>query len=380
MAKRSNGEGTIYYDEKSKRFRIQFFDNENRRRTLSARTFSEAVKKLRETITARDAGLLGKQKSQIKTLGVFLDSWHEIQSLTNWEFKTSENAALDINRYIKPEIGSAKLDSLTPESISRAYVRIKAKHGLSDASMHHIHRLMKTAFKFAIKTRQILINPMDGVDAPRVRKGKIRVLEPSEFQKILLSLNSGPSMWRSLWRITLLTGLRQGEVLGLAWENVDIDKRTIYISQQLQRQTGKGLVIKRLKTDIDGRYIELDPDSVTALRQWKSEQSALKLVLDNWGEHDLVFTNSVGKPIEPRRSARRWAELLKNNGIPHMKLHAARHSFATWAIKGGLDIKMVSHYLGHTDIKTTISIYQQITDSSLASAASKISALIRKGA
>ena len=106
--------------------------------------------------------------------------------------------------------------------------------------MHHIHRLMKTAFKFAIKTRQILINPMDGVDAPRVRKGKIRVLEPSEFQKILLSLNSGPSMWRSLWRITLLTGLRQGEVLGLAWENVDIDKRTIYISQQLQRQTGKG--------------------------------------------------------------------------------------------------------------------------------------------
>ena len=146
--------------------------------------------------------------------------------------------------------------------------------------------------------------------------------------------------------------------------------------QQLQRQTGNGLVLKRLKTDINGRFIHLDSETAATLKRWKSEQASLKLQLRSWGENDLVFTNSIGKALEPRRSARKWAELLKQNGIEHIKLHGARHSFATWAIKNGFDIKVVSHYLGHSDIKTTISIYQHITEASLTSAATKMTELL----
>lgn len=380
MTKRPNGEGTVYYDHKAKRYRAQFPDQDKKRRSLSSRTQEDIWKQLREATTARDAGLLGKKPSEIATLGEFLDSWHEIQSQSLWEFKTSENIALDINRYIKPVIGQVRIDLLNPIAITKAYVKIKTSHNLSDASLNHVHRTLKTALKYAVKMRVLVVNPMDGVDAPRLRKTKIRVLEEIELLKLLSSIQQGPIEWNALWRITLLTGLRQGEVLGLTWENVNLSDNSIFITQQLQRQTGNGLVLKRLKTDIEGRSIYLDDETASILKRWKTEQAVLKLQSHTWGENDLVFTNSLGKPLEPRRSARKWAELLKANGIEHIKLHGARHSFATWAIKNGFDIKVVSHYLGHTDIKTTISIYQHVTESSLSSAAAKMTQLLEKEA
>jgi integrase len=380
MAKRPNGEGTVFFDEKANRYRAQFYDNENKRRNLSAKTKTGIHRKLRDAITARDQGKLTRSPSEIESLGEFLDSWHEIQSKSVWEFKTSENAALDINRYIKPVIGNIRLDSVTPEMIMRAYVKIKETHNLSESSINHVHRILKTAFNSAIKLRKIVVNPMDGVDAPRVRKIQQKVLEEHEILGIINSLESETTQWKALWRITLLTGIRQGEVLGLCWNEVNFENNTIRIVQQLQRQTGKGLVIKRLKTDIEGRSLYLDSETMLILKRWKSEQSIQKLKLKEWGEFDLVFTNSVGRAIEPRRTARKWAELLKRNQIDHIKLHGARHSFATWMIKRGLDLKVVSHYLGHTDIKTTINIYNHITDSSLSSAAALIQNLVSKGA
>ena len=376
MSKRPNGEGTVFYDPKSKRFRAQFYDHEHKRRTLSSRTKSGIHKKLRDGITARDAGFLSRKPSEIETLGDYLDSWHIIQSKAVWEFKTSENIALDINRYIKPVLGHFRLDALNPELITKAYSEIKELHDLSDASLNHVHRTLKTSLKSAVKMRKILVNPIDGVEAPRIRKGKVRVLEESDLLRLISSIKNGPIEWNALWRITLLTGLRQGEVLGLTWENINFANNTIYVMQQLQRQTGNGLVLKRLKTDIDGRFIHLDSETAVTLKRWKSEQASLKLQLRSWGENDLVFTNTIGKALEPRRSARKWAELLKQNGIEHIKLHGARHSFATWAIKNGFDIKVVSHYLGHSDIKTTISIYQHITEASLTSAATKMTELL----
>ena len=380
MTKRPNGEGTVFYDLKSERFRAQFYDRDHKRRTLSSPTKAGIHRKLRDAVTARDAGLLSRKPSHIETLGAYLESWHEIQAKTIWEFKTSENVALDINRYIKPVLGHFKLDALSPEIITKAYSRIKEQHNLSDASLNHVHRTLKTAIKCAVKMRKIVANPMEGVEAPRIRKRQIKVLEEKEILRLISNIQNGPTEWNALWRITLLTGLRQGEVLGLTWDNINLQTNTICIRQQLQRQTGNGLVLKRLKTDNDGRFIHLDIETAAILKRWKIEQNLLKLQLSSWGTADLVFTNSIGKPIEPRRSARKWADLLKENGIVHIKLHGARHSFATWAIKNGFDIKVVSHYLGHTDIKTTISIYQHITESSLTSAATKMTELLTKGA
>jgi integrase len=380
MAKRPNGEGTVFFDRKANRNRAQFFDKNGKRRNLSARTKSAIHKKLRDAISSRDAGTLTRKPSEIETLGEYLDSWYEIQAQGKWQFKTAEHAALDINRYIKPELGDVRLDILDAQAIMIAYVNIRKTHKLGESSMLHIHATLSSALNRAIKMRKIVVNPMDGVEAPKPRLAKIRVLNERELFTLLKAVDSKNLEWKSMWRITLLTGLRQGEVLGLTWDNVDLSAGSIKITQQLQRQTGNGLVLKSLKTDIDGRLIVLDADTANALRRWKVEQTAQKLSSHTWGEHDLVFTNSVGKPLEPRRTAKMWADLLIQCNIEHIKLHGARHSFATWAIKNRMDTKVVSHYLGHKDLRTTIKIYQQVTEESLESAASQISALVTKGA
>jgi integrase len=380
MAKRPNGEGTVFFDRKANRYRAQFFDKNGKRRNLSARTQSGIHKKLRDEIKAREDGTQTNKPSDMESLGQYLDSWFEIQSQSKWEFKTSEHNALDINRYIKPVLGQVRIDLLTPEIITKAYAEIRKVHNLSESSMLHVHAVLKSALKRAIMMKKIIINPMDGVEAPRPRLGKMRVLSGKEMQTLLQAITSERVEWRAMWQMTLLTGLRQGEVLGLSWENVDLNTGEIRVVQQLQRQTNRGLVIKRLKTDIDSRTIILTKENVSELRKWKIEQSALKLQFQSWGEHDLVFTNSVGKPLEPRRTAKMWADLLKRSGIEHIKLHGARHSFATWAIQNGIDVKVVSHYLGHKDLRTTLKIYQQITNEGLQETSLRISELSTKGA
>ncbi len=380
MAKRPNGEGTVFFDRKANRYRAQFFDKNGKRRTLSARTQSGIHKKLRDAIKAREDGTQTNKPSDMETLGQYLDSWFEIQSQSKWEFKTSEHNALDINRYIKPVLGQVRIDLLTPEIITKAYAEIRKLHNLSDSPMLHVHAVLKSALKRAIMMKKIIVNPMDGVEAPRPRLGKMRVLSGKEMQTLLRALTSEPVEWRAMWQVTLLTGLRQGEVLGLTWDNVDLNTGEIRVVQQLQRQTNRGLVIKNLKTDIDSRTIILTKENISELRKWKIEQSALKLQLHSWGEHDLVFTNSVGKALEPRRTARMWADLLNRSGIEHIKLHGARHSFATWAIQNGIDVKVVSHYLGHKDLRTTLKIYQQITSEGLQATSLRISELSTKGA
>ena len=175
-----------------------------------------------------------------------------------------------------------------------------------------------------------------------------------------------------MWRIHLLTGFRQGEVLGLTWECVDFVQGSLRLSQQLQRQKGKGLVLKELKADAKKRTIHLDKVTLMALREWKIQQMQMRLAALEWGETNFVFVNSIGKPIEPRKSAEMWAKLLKDADIPHLKLHGARHSFATLLLQQDVDIKVVSHYLGHTDISTTQNIYQHVTTKSLIDTAEKI--------
>ena len=186
------------------------------------------------------------------------------------------------------------------------------------------------------------------------------------------SANHENIMWTVMWRIHLLTGFRQGEVLGLTWEDLDFNEGTLRLHRQLQRQKNKGLVLKTLKADANKRTIQLDSPTLAFLRIWKSEQAQFRLQLGGWGENNFIFTNSVGNPMEPRKAAKKWAELLMAVGITHIKLHGARHTFATVMLQKNVDTKVVSHYLGHTDIKTTQNIYQHVNTQMLVSTADLI--------
>ena len=357
--KRINGEGTVWYVASEKRYRAQYPAG-GKRRTISGKTRREVELKLRDALAKRDTNTLEKSRKESDTVEDFLLFWVSAKT-PGWQFKTIERVNLDINKFIIPEIGSVKLCDLTAEMIERAYVSIVKKHGISDSSLLHVHSTLRTALSRASKLKRIAVNPMLSVETPKQRKFYASPLTMVEWREMMQTAQKEPTMWHLMWRITLATGLRQGEVLGLSWEDFNLDTGGLFVRNQLQRQTGHGLVLKStLKANAEPREIILDEETTTLMKAWRREQTQYRLQRGSWGDKDLVFTNSLGKPIEPRKALTRWKQLLRSAGIKERRLHDARHTFATVLLQSGIEVKVVSHYLGHSDVRTTQNIYQHV--------------------
>jgi integrase len=357
--KRINGEGTVWYVPSEKRYRAQYPVG-GKRRTISGKTRREVELKLREALAKRDTNTLERSKKESDTVAEFLQFWATAKA-PSWQFKTIERVKLDINKFIIPEIGSVKLCDLTAEMIERAYIAILNKHGISDSSLLHVHSTLRTALSRATKLKRIAINPMLSVETPKQKKFHASPLTKDEWRKLMSAAQAEPTMWHLMWRITLATGLRQGEVLGLRWEDFNPETGGLYIRNQLQRQTGNGLVLKSvLKSDAEPREIILDEDSAIIMKTWRKEQAEYRIQRGAWGEVNFIFTNSVGKPIEPRKALNKWKQLLSCAELKERRLHDARHTFATVLLQSGIEVKVVSHYLGHSDVRTTQNIYQHV--------------------
>ena len=357
--KRINGEGTVWYVPSEKRYRAQYPVG-GKRRTISGKTRREVELKLRDALAKRDTNTLEKSRKDSDTVGEFLLFWVSAKT-PSWQFKTVERVNLDIKKFIIPEIGAVKLCDLTAEMIEGAYINILNKHGISESSVLHVHSTLRTALARATKMKRLSVNPMFSVETPKQKKFYASPLTMAEWRKLMQCAQKELTMWHLMWRITLATGLRQGEVLGLSWEDFNLDTGGLFVRNQLQRQTGNGLVLKStLKANAEPREIILDEETTTLMKVWRREQTQFRLQRGSWGDKDLVFTNSLGKPIEPRKALIRWKQLLKSAGIKERRLHDARHTFATVLLQSGIEVKVVSHYLGHSDVRTTQNIYQHV--------------------
>jgi integrase len=327
--------------------------------------------------------MLPRQAKNVESLANYLYEWVSINEI-NWEFKTTERNKSDIRLHIEPLIGEKKITEISPTDIERLYKQLRTQHNLSDYSVLRIHVLLKTAFKRALILRRIYVNPMESVLKPVVRDKAKKTLSELDVSKLLELVDTKSEMWAALWWVTLLTGLRQGEVLALTWENLDLDSGKLTVTSQIQRQTGNGLCLKSLKQTGTSRRkskersIYLDRDTLIRLKFWKLTQNKARLSALSWDERNFIFTNFLGGPLEPRRACAKWKELLKEANIPHIKLHGARTTFTTLAIRKGLDVKTVSHYLGHSDLRTTMDVYLQVTEESLIEAKHRIESITQK--
>ena len=372
MAKRRiNGDGTYWYAKTEDRFRAQYFDLDGRRRNLSAKTNKEIVKKLRDALNKRESHTLEAMPSMAGTVQEMLQSFLEDKA-KKVEPRTLERYRLDIERYLIPELGRIKLTDLTSNLIEAAYTRIQlrnGKSGLSQNSMAHINAILNAALKRAIQRKKIVFNPLDHLDTPKRKRTQVVPLTAEEKSKVIEGGNSKPLIWRLMWALHLNTGFRQGEVLGLLWSDIDMATGALRLHQQLQRQKGNGLVLKKLKSDAKSRTIYLDKVSLALLKEWRIDQASSRLEAISWDSRGFVFTNSLGNPMEPRRASKEWAKLLRDVGLPHFKLHTTRHTFATLGLQNGFETKLVTHYLGHSNSGTTVDLYQHMNEEILRNAA-----------
>lgn len=347
------------------------------RRKVTGKSRPDAALLLRELQERERAGEL---PASGVTVGQWMHYWYTRVAPRRCKPHTIAGYRAKVD-YITALLGDHPLERLTPEHIEDAWdylldnghpIASKAKNRnengvptptpLALNTVHQTHRILCRALKVAVQRKKLKANPAgsDSMDAPPIVKGDIKPMTEAEVDAVL---DACRGTWNSArWSVALALGLRQGEALGLRWEDVDLDAGNLFVRQTLMRVTGKGLVFGTPKSDTSNRGVGIPPSLVAALRSHKATQSARRLeVGDQWVDSGLVFTMDNGAPIDPGVDYRRWRRLLADAGVRHYRLHDARHSAGTMMLAQGIDVRVVMATLGHSSLAITMR-YQHTVD------------------
>jgi integrase len=322
-------------------------------------TRREAETARRELLIERDRGGL---RGQSTTVGEWLDHWYATTARTRVRPSTLAGYRSKIEQYLRPLLGRRRIDQLKPSDIERAWAEL-SERGLAPRTIAQAHTILHSALGKAVKDGLLPSNPAEMADRPPVRREPPVVFAPEQVAHVLETAKSDRMAAR--WWIALTLGLRQGEALGLRWSDVVLEPQpgqpaTVTVRQTLQRVKGEGLVVGAPKSLAGYRTIPMRPGCVTALRQWRERQEQERLRAGNFwrgDEHDLVFTNEVGGPIDASTDWQAWRDLLERAGIPPVKLHAARHTAVTHWLLAGVPIHTAKIWAGHASITLTSDTY-----------------------
>jgi len=310
------------------------------------------------------------------TLAQFLKSWLQASSsgVSPAALHSYEN---HVTLHIEPLLGALRLRDLRPQHIEGAidkWLSQPRKDGrpgtLSRRTVRHIYATLNVALNKAKRQRLIHVNPCELVDSPRYEPKEMRSLDATAGA-VLLKVFDSTELGSAI--VTALgTGLRRGELLALRWGDVDLDSALLTVQRSLERVEGKPN-FKEPKTKRSRRTISLPAFVVERLRKHRVEQAQRFLALGFGRQIDetLLFER-LGEPWVPNTFGLAFARILRESGLPHIRLHDLRHSFASMALEAGVDLKTVSTALGHSTISTTADIYAHVTPSLMRSAADRL--------
>jgi integrase len=250
-----------------------------------------------------------------------------------------------------------RLAALTAQQVQALYADRLAS-GLSSSTVHHLHATMHKALKDAERLRLVVRNVSTLVNVPRMAESEIHPLTRDEA-RILLDMASGDRLY-ALYALALGSGMRQSELLGLQWSEVDLDASLVRVRWQLKREDGRW-VWKQPKTRRSRRQIALSASTVAALHAHREAQSAEReRVGSAWEDHELVFGTRLGRPLSARNIYRAFQGHLDKGNLPCVRFHDLRHTAATLLLAGRVNPKVVSEMLGHSTVAITLDIYSHV--------------------
>lgn len=335
------------------------------------------LRELREQVHAHDLPADGKPL----TLEQWMNHWYgQILPRQGTKPNTLSGYNAKVNHYIIPLMGHHRLDRLTPEIIDDAWDRLR-EHGnpmkadpqpLSANTINQTHRILSAALRVAVRRKRLRVNPAgpDSMQAPPVVEPELDVMTEEHVDAVL---EQARGTWNGArWSVALAMGLRQGEALGLHWEDIDLNAGILRVRQTLMRVTGKGIVFGTPKSKKSRRDLPIPPSLLTSLKAHRKAQAAARLHAGSaWEDSGLVFTLENGRAIDPSVDARRWRKLLQAAGVRHYRLHDARHAAGTMMVSEGVDLRVAMAILGHSQISVTMR-YQHAADKMLVDAATKL--------
>lgn len=341
------------------------------RRALYAKTRREVSEKLARKLQEIRAGTYVEPSKQ--SVEAYLTYWLNESTRPNVRPATYTAYEIVVRRHLIPAIGERVLQDLSPQDIER-YKNTKLSEGLSARTVsYHLERL-HAALQQAVKWGFVQRNVADLVPRPRAPRYQAHRMTVEQAQALLQALR-GDRM-EALYYLDIGTGLRRGELLGLRWQDIDMERAVLSVRQTVQRVKGHGKVIAPPKTERGVRAAAIPQFVIRALsahrdRQWLERQHTGQ----RWHDMDLVFPSEDGTPYDPHRLNTHLTQTLKRAGLPHFRLHDLRHSAASIMEAAGVSLKTIGTILGHSSISITADLYVQSYDESVRDAADKMDTL-----
>jgi integrase len=378
VKKRGQGEGSIYQRKDGRwvsEVQLGYSKGKRDRKFVYGKTRKEAADKLTDILNKQKIGLPIIADKQ--TVQQFLEQWLEDCIKPSVRLSTYLSYEQQIRLRIIPEIGHIKLSKLTPQHIQKmlnnlAKISLQPRSNKKDKdaesqkmpsakTINYQLKIMRMALSKAESWGLVARNVAKLIDPLSVPKFKVEPINPNEA-KIFLKAIEGDRL-EALFAVALALGLRRGESLALKWSDVDLDTSTLRVTGTLQRLKGN-LVIQPPKTEKSERVLDIPKVLLQKLREHRTRQLEEKMALgQNWQDTGLVFTTSLGTPIDPRNVKRKLDAILKSAKMRHYRIHDLRHFFASLLLAQGVELKVVSELLGHSDIRITDDIYTHVLPS-----------------
>lgn len=368
--KRGNNEGSITQLADGRwQARISM---DARRKAFYGATRAEAAAKLNAALRDRDRGLPMFEERQ--TVAQYVASWLEAIRPTVRPSTWKRYRDL-MTLHALPTLGKSPLARLSAQQVQALY-SVKLEEGLSPTTVHHLHAVLHKALARAERLGLVPRNVCTLVDAPRMAERELRVLDRDQVRQ-LLDVALGDRL-EALYVLAVTTGMRQGELLALRWRDVDLAQNTLQVRATLQYTRERGYFLGAPKTKQSQRRIKLGALAVSALQQHRARQLTERLELgEAWEDHDLVFPNAVGKPMDGMNLLHyHFLPLLKRAGLPRIRFHDLRHTAATLMLAQGINPKIVSERLGHASISITLDLYSHVLPDMQDQAAAAIDAAL----
>ena len=348
-------------------------------RSITGKTQKEVAQKLKERTYEIDQGTY--QAPSKMTVGEWFTIWLR-EYLGAVKPSTSYLYERVVELYIRPQLGQQRLDSLKPHMIQAFYNRLyhpkqSDTDPLSAKTIKNIHGVFHKGLQQAVLNGCLRTNPADACVLPKINKKELHPMDEVQAAAFLKEISG--HQYEQLYKIALFTGLREGEVLGLTWDCVDLDKGTLLVKQQLRREQKKGGKFY-FSSPKNGkpRCLTLAPTVVKQFRLQRLRQNAMRMEAGSlWEERNLIFTNAVGYYLSYRTIYDCFKRIVKRIGTPETRFHDLRHTYAIVAIKSGDDIKTVQENLGHATAAFTLDIYCHVTEQMKQSSADRMEQFIQ---
>ena len=328
-----------------------------KRKYIYGRKYKDVDKKLAEAMGDAARGVYTDDENM--TVSQYMERWLEDSAKGDLGHRAYANYKLQIRRHINPAFGRLKLSKLSAGHIQSLYAA-KLRDGLKPSSVRYIHAVLHRALEQAMRFNLIPFNPASRVDLPKIRQEETTPLDAEQARTFLEAAKG--DRHECLYALSLTCGLRMGEALGLKWTDIDLYKGTLRVNRQLQRMRRDGdkpgtLVFSEPK-NASRRTVDLPQRALESLRSHRTRQLEEKLQATYYEDSGLVFATGKGTPLDAQNIVNRYFKpLLRRAGLPDIRWHDLRHTYATLLLSRGTHSTYVQKSLGHASVQLTLDRY-----------------------